>query len=144
MPNVKAQLKLLYAVELIGKGTYTVYANQCRKRYPDFAAKLDEYGDHEHGHAMMAKEALRNGFQTEVGREAFWIGFGKCLAYMQFLVLMGVKIWTLALIERVAMKKLEADIAAGGDNPYTEILAKLPPDEEKHGQLYEEWKNRKR
>jgi hypothetical protein len=142
MPNVKAQLKLLYAVELIGKGTYAVYADQCRKRYPDFAAKLDEYGEHEYGHAMMAREALHTHFQTEVSREGFWIGFGKFLAYLQYFVLMGIKLWTLALIERVALGKLEKDMAAGGSNPYTEILARLPPDEEKHGQLYEDWKKR--
>ncbi len=144
MANVKAQLKLLYAVELVGNGTYAVYADQVRKRYPDFAATLDEYGNHEYGHAMMARQALREHFQTEVGREGFWIGFGKCLAYMQFLVLMSIKLWTLELIERVAIKKLESDIAKGGQNPYTDILVKLPPDEEKHAQVYQDWKNRKR
>ena len=140
MANVKAQLRLLYAVELIGKGTYMVYAKQVEKRFPDFARKLDEYGNHEYRHAGMARDALQKHFNAGVSPEGLWIGVGKFLAYLQVLVLMGIKLWTLALIEKLALGKLKKDMASGGKNPYTEILEQLPPDEEKHALVYEDWK----
>jgi hypothetical protein len=144
MANVKAQLKLLYAVELIGKGTYVVYAQAVQSSRPDFAKLLNEYGDHELRHAGMAKTALKKHFGVEVDRDNFWIGFGKCLAYLQFLVPMFIKLWCLQWIEKIAIIKLNGDIAAvkGESNPYVDILKQLPPDESRHAAVYDDWKKK--
>ena len=44
MLMIRILLRVSYVVELIGKGTYAVYARQCRKSRPQFSRMLDEFG----------------------------------------------------------------------------------------------------
>lgn len=136
MLKQKIELRFIYIVELIGKGTYSVYANQCRKRNPELAKKLDEYGDHEYNHAGLFREVYRESFGKELGAEGFWVWYGKCLAYINFLLPMKIKLWILEKIEIVAVKKLKKDLKSGKDTPILPVLEKILPDELKHTTIY--------
>jgi hypothetical protein len=140
MVMVRVLLRILYVVELIGKGTYSVYAAQCRKRRPEFSKMLDEFGDHEYKHALLFRDAYQQNYGKRLGAEGFWIGWGKAMAYSQYLIPMGIKLWFLERIEKSALTRGNRDLASGDKNPFLEVVEKILPDEEKHAEVYAQWR----
>ena len=85
-------------------------------------------------HGRLFNKAFTDRFGTKLGEEGFWLGLGKCNAYLMCCLPLALKLKVASLTEALAVKMLTKDIAAGPQNPYTEVAKRILPDEIHHAE----------
>ncbi|MBN1495474.1 MAG: hypothetical protein JXA07_01815 [Spirochaetes bacterium] len=139
MKELKPEILRSFRMEMIGTGCYDAMARRYEASRPELSKRFRAMADSERGHGALFQKCHAGLYGSKMSGESFWLFMGKLSALSQALLPLKMNLKILSGVEKLAVKQIEAALAAGGNSKFHDILKNILPDEKEHAALYNDW-----